>query len=80
MELDLNRDGELPELVFQHTNIQQVHDLLFKYLKVAHLINVPILTYITNLSLDTCIVLNDWKKAEITPLVKEGERTSASNY
>ena len=40
----------------------------------------PILTIIFQTSLDSGIIPNDWKHANISPIYKKGERTKASNY
>ena len=40
----------------------------------------PILTFIFQVSLDTGVVPSDWKKANVTPVFKKGDRNKAENY
>ena len=40
----------------------------------------PILTVIYQASLDQSVITNDWRKANVTPIFKEGERANPENY
>ena len=39
-----------------------------------------LLTYLVQQSLRTAILLNDWKKALVTPIAKKGEKSDPKNY
>ena len=70
--LDLDKIENLPEFDLNHTNIQDVYKLLFQisdtkatgtdgiHVKIAHHITIPMLTFIINLSIDTCSIPDDW--------------------
>ena len=51
-----------------------------RILKELHSETAPILTFIFKRSFETGIVPDDWKKANVVPIFKKGERYKASNY
>ena len=55
-------------------------DIPPRILKDTADIIAPILTQIFQISLDTGILPNDWKNANVTPIFKKGDRTKPSNY
>jgi hypothetical protein len=40
----------------------------------------PVLTAIFNKSLDSGVVPEDWREANVTPIFKKGKRTAPENY
>ena len=51
-----------------------------RILKETSDVIAPILRVIFQLSLDTGIVPNDWKIANVVPVYKKGDRAKPSNY
>ena len=51
-----------------------------KLLKEAAPVITPSLTFIINLSIDSCIFPDDWKIAKVTPMFKEGSKSDPNNY
>ena len=51
-----------------------------KILKLAAHIIAPSLTYIFNLSLQSGIYVNDWKRARVTPIFKSEDKSKCENY
>ena len=51
-----------------------------KILKLSAEIIAPSLTYIFNLSLESGIYINEWKRARVTPIYKSEDKTKCENY
>ena len=51
-----------------------------KILKLSAEIIAPSLTYIFNLSLESGIYMNEWKRARVTPIYKSEDKTKCENY
>ncbi len=51
-----------------------------KILKLAAHIIAPSLTHIFNLSLQSGIYVNDWKRARVTPIFKSEDKSKCENY
>ena len=51
-----------------------------KILKLAAHIIAPSLTYIFNLSLQSGIYVNDWKRARVTSIFKSEDKSKCENY
>ena len=51
-----------------------------KILKELHHEIAPILTLISNLSLETGVVPLDWRRADVVPVYKKGSKSKACNY
>ena len=51
-----------------------------KILKLAAYIIAPSLTHIFNLSLQSGIYVNDWKRARVTPIFKSEGKSKCENY
>ena len=51
-----------------------------KILKLAAHIIAPSLMYIFNLSLQSGIYVNDWKRARVTPIFKSEDKSKSENY
>ena len=51
-----------------------------KILKLFAEIIAPSLTYIFNLSLESGIYINEWKRARVTPIYKSEDKTKCENY
>lgn len=51
-----------------------------KVLRLSADIIAPSLTYIFNLSLDTGIYVDDWKRARVIPIFKSEDRRKCENY
>ena len=50
------------------------------YLRLSADIIAPSLTYIINLSLDTGIYIDDWKRARVSPIYKSKDRLKCEHY
>lgn len=51
-----------------------------KLLKLSLDVIAEILTFLLNMSLKSCEVTSEWKKARVTPLFKSGENFIVNNY
>ena len=95
LNLDLEPDANAVKLRLSHTDPAEVRKLLMKisdakatgsdgvpirFVKLCSDTVIPIIVHIINRSIDTCIVPSDWKRADVTALYKDGDRTLASNY
>ncbi len=95
LNIDYEPNPEIPKFNFVHTNIEEVRKLLMsissakatgcdgipiKFLKCNLNISSAILTHIINLSLDSKIVPDGWKIAEVVPLFKSGDKSKPENY
>ncbi len=95
LELNFNSRPNIPFLELEHADVEEVSKLLMaisdskatgedeipvRFLKLCLETVKPIITYIINLSIDTNKVPTKWKTAIITPLYKDGDRNSTSNY
>ena len=93
--LDLSYKENIPQLDIQPTTPEIVSKLLLqisdakatgddeipvRFLKMCIQMIAPILCHIINVCIATKIVPSRWKTAVITPLYKEGDRDSTSNY
>ncbi len=80
-EISVSRDGVLKLLLNLKENKASGPDLIPpRILKIAAQPLSLCLTILFNASLSTSIVPQDWKRANITPVFKKGERSKASNY
>ena len=95
LQLSFDNRPNIPLLYLQEVTVEEVTKLLMaisdakatgddgipvKYLKMTSYTTANIITHIVNLSIKHGEIPKDWKSATITPLFKEGDRNSASNY
>ena len=66
-----------------HLNVSEstgLDKIPVKVLQLSADIIAPSLTYIFNLSLDTGIYVDDWKRARVIPIYKSEDRRKCENY
>ena len=95
LNLNFEHQDNCPEFNFEPVSESQVQRIFkkissakatgcdgipVKFLKCNLRVTIPILTFIINLSLTTLKVPQGWKKAEVIPLFKEGNKSDPSNF
>ena len=80
-DLTITADGVRKLLENLNPNKSMGPDLIHpRVLKQLARVVAPILTVIFNKSLHSAEVTEDWKKANVAPIFKKGERYNAENY
>ena len=70
-------------LALVHLNVNKstgLDKIPVKVLQLSADIIAPSLTYLFNLSLDTGIYVDDWKRARVIPIYKSEDRRKCENY
>jgi hypothetical protein len=62
------------------TALDKIPAKVLSRLRLSADIIAPSLTYISNLSLDTGIYVDEWKRAQVIPIYKSEDRRKCDNY